>query len=92
MWQIFEGPKARKALDKLPREMLKKYEKWKDVVRLGGPTALRTIRGFNDEALRGKWFGYRSSRLSLQYRLIYRVVKDVLMIEVFDVNAHDYRR
>jgi len=70
---------------------LKRYEKWKDIVGLSGPEGLKLIRGFHDEALRGKWKGHRSSRLSVQYRVIYRVEKERLFVEVIDVTAHDYR-
>jgi mRNA-degrading endonuclease YafQ of YafQ-DinJ toxin-antitoxin module len=50
------------------------------------------IKGFHDEALRGEWGGHRSSRLGLQYRVIYRVVGQEILVEVIDITAHDYRR
>jgi addiction module RelE/StbE family toxin len=53
---------------------------------------LRAIKGFHDEALSGQWKGYRSSRLGLQWRVIYRVVARVLLIQVVQVTPHDYRR
>jgi len=52
----------------------------------------RFCGGFHDEALSGKWKGHRSSRLGLQWRVIYQVVADVLLIQVVQVTAHDYRR
>jgi addiction module RelE/StbE family toxin len=54
-------------------EILKRYEKWKDVVKISGPSGLRLIKGFHDEALKGKWRGHRSSRLGQQYRIIYKI-------------------
>ena len=48
--------------------------------------------GFYDEALRGEHKGHRSSRLSQQYRVIYRVVRDRVFVEVLDVTPHDYRK
>lgn len=90
MWQIYEGLSARKSLSKLPLEILKRYEKWKDIIQISGPQGLRSIRGFRDEALRGKHFGYRSSRLNIQYRVIYRIVANEVYVEVEDVNAHEY--
>lgn len=92
MWEVFEHTSLARKLPKLPQEVLKRYEKWKDIVTLSGPPGLRLIKGFHDEALRGKWKGYRSSRLGLQYRLIYKVVKDKLYVQVLEINAHDYRR
>jgi proteic killer suppression protein len=92
MWTVYESRRAKKSLDELPAEILMRYEKWRDIVLVSGPQGLRLIRGFRDEALKGNWFGYRSSRLGQQYRIIYKIVREELWVEVFDVNAHDYRR
>ena len=81
-----------KQLDAVPREILKRYEKWKDIAMISGPPGLRLIKGFHDEALRGKWQGYRSSRLGLQHRLIYRVIPDQPLFQVVRITPHDYRR
>ena len=71
MWTIFEHRRVAKQLQFLPQEILKRYEKWKDIVMISGPEGLRFIKGFHDEALRGEWKGYRSSRLGLKYRVMY---------------------
>ena len=92
MWEIPEHRRTWKQLDRLPTDVLKRYEKWKDIVRLSGPNGLRQIKGFNDEALRGEWRGHRSSRLSRQYRLIYRVERDRVLVEVVSVTAHYFRK
>lgn len=92
MWEIYEHRNAAKQLDSLPADILKRYEKWKDVVRISGPQWLRAIRGFNDEPLRGEWKGHRSSRLNRQFRVIYRVDRERVFVEVVEVTAHDYRR
>jgi plasmid maintenance system killer protein len=75
----------------VPIEILKRYEKWKGIAGLSGPQCLRAIKGFHDEALSGEWMGHRSSRLGLQWQVIYRVVANVLQIQVVHVTAHDYR-
>lgn len=72
--------------------MLKRYEKWKDIVRISGPEGLRLVKGFRDEALRGEWKGRRSSRLGLQYRVIYEVVAREVLVLVIDITPHDYRK
>jgi hypothetical protein len=92
MWQILEHRRVDKQLTTAPVEILKRYEKWKDIASLSGPPGLRLIKGFNDEALSGRWGGYRSSRLGLQWRVIYRVVAAELSFEVASLTAHDYRR
>jgi addiction module RelE/StbE family toxin len=67
-------------------------EKFPDIATLSGPPGLRLIKGFHDEALAGEWEGYRSCRLGLQWRVIYRVLPDELLFQVAAITAHDYRR
>jgi addiction module RelE/StbE family toxin len=92
VWEIYENRRVRRRLRGMPVEILKRYEKWKDIVRISGPRGLLVIRGLNDEPLAGQWQGHRSSRLNQQYRVIYRVVRNEIFVEVVDVTAHDYRR
>jgi proteic killer suppression protein len=91
MWAIYEHRRLEKQLSKAPLEVQKRYEKWKDIVEISGPAGLKLIRGFRDEALRGEWKGFRSSRLNQQYRAIYQVDGDRLMVQVVEVTPHDYR-
>ena len=81
-----------KQLAGVPRDILKRYEKWKDIAMLSGPPGLRLIKGFHDEALTGDWKGHRSSRLNVQYRVIYRVLAEIQVFQVVSITAHDYRR
>jgi len=92
MWCIAEHPRTGKQLGSMPLELQKRYEKWKDIASISGPPGLRAIRGFRDEALSGRWNGYRSSRLTLKYRIIYRVVVSQQLFQVVEVTPHDYRR
>jgi addiction module RelE/StbE family toxin len=92
VWAILEHGRVDRQVANIPREILKRYEKWKDVVRLSGPPGVRLIRGFHDEALAGKWRGFRSSRLGDQWRVIYQVDTDQLTYYVESITAHDYRR
>jgi toxin HigB-1 len=92
MWEIYEHRRMAKVLPKLPESVLKRYEKWKDIVRISGPRGLRAIKGFHDEALRGEWQGYRSSRLGQQYRVIYEIAGEEVVVYVLDLTAHDHRR
>ncbi len=92
MFEIYESRSSRRSLKKLPVKILQRYEKWKDIIRLSGIQGLRLIKELHDEALKGKWAGYRSSRLGIQYRVIYTVKKKEVYIEVFDITAHDYRK
>jgi addiction module RelE/StbE family toxin len=92
MWEIYEHRRISRQLKKLPIDILKRYEKWKDIVALSGPQGLRLIRGFNDESLGGDWAGHRSSRLNQQYRVIYKIEKQEIRVDVVSVTPHDYRR
>ena len=92
MWRIFEHRNIQRRVRKMPKDILKRYEKWKDIVEISGPAGLRLIRGFNDEPLRGDWKGHRSSRLGEQFQVIYRIEKRELFVLVIDLTAHDYRR
>ena len=92
MWEVYEHRRAAKRLDRLPKDILKRYEKWKDIVRISGPQGLHLIKGFHNENLQGQWRGHRSSRLGDQYRVIYKVEEHQVTILVMDVTAHDYRR
>jgi len=92
MWQILEHRRLDQRAASLPIEVLKRYEKWKDIVRLSGPSGLRLIRGFRDEALKGQWKGRRSSRLGQKYRVIYEVDAAKILVLIIDLTAHDYRR
>jgi addiction module RelE/StbE family toxin len=92
MLEVYEHTRVGRQLKRLPTEVLKRYEKWKDIVTMSGPQGLRMIKGFHDESLFGKWKGHRSSRLNNEFRVIYRVESDRIVIEVVSITAHDYRK
>ena len=75
---------------KLPPQVVKKYELWKDIVFRHGPEKLRDFPGFQDEHLKGTRKGQRSSRLSLQYRVIYAVEREIVTVYVLEVTPHKY--
>lgn len=89
---IYEHRRVSKQLDSIPTDVLKRYEKWKDIVTISGPQGLIRIKGLHDESLNGEWKGHRSSRLNQHYRVIYKVEKDRILVEVVSVTPHDYRR
>ena len=92
MWEIYEHRRVTKQLGTLSVEILKIYEKWKDIVKISGPAGLRAIKGFHDEILRGEWKGHRSSRLGIKHRIIYKIVKNEVFVQVVNITPHDYRR
>jgi len=90
MWLIREHRKLSKAIPKLPLQVVRKYELWKNIVFRHGPEKLREFPGFHDEKLKGDYEGQRSSRLSIQYRVIYSVERESVTVYVVDINPHKY--
>ena len=92
MWRIEEHRRLNRQIKSVPIEVLKRYEKWKDIASISGPQGLRLIKGFHDESLIGKWKGFRSSRLGNQWRVIYRTIPEEMLFQIESITAHDYRR
>lgn len=90
MWHIKEHRRIEKICEKLPSEVVKKYELWKNLVFRHGSEKLREFSGFHDEKLKGNREGQRSSRLSLQYRVIYAVERDIVTVFVLEITPHNY--
>lgn len=90
MWVVLEKKQLRKVIDRIPQQTLIKYEMWKRTVTLMGPVGLKEIKGFQDKALKGRWKGFRSSRLSHQWRIIYKVEERVLQVYVLELTPHNY--
>jgi len=90
MWHIQERKSISKVCNKLPQPIVEKYELWKTIIFRHGPEKLKEFPGFHDEALKGDRKGQRSSRLSLQYRVIYSVERDVVTVYVLEITPHHY--
>ena len=90
MWHLKEHRNIRKICHKLPTTVVKKYELWKNIVFRHGPEKLREFPGFRDEALKGDRKGQRSSRLNLQYRVIYMVEGETVMVFILEITPHKY--
>ena len=90
MWSIQEHRDIPKTIRRLPTRIVEEYDVWKELIHRHGPAALRQFPGYHDEKLKGERFGQRSSRLSLQYRVIYVVDKDVVTVYVLELTPHKY--
>jgi len=90
MWHVKEHREIEKICRKLPLEVVKKYELWKDIVFRHGPEKLKDFKGFHDEKLKGNRKGQRSSRLGLQYRVIYTVKRKIITVYVLEISPHQY--
>ena len=90
MWRIQEHREIEKTCKRLPKAVVKKYELWKDIVFRHGPDKLKGFPGFHDEKLKGQRGGQRSSRLSVKYRVIYEVERDIVTVYVIEITPHSY--
>ncbi len=90
MWHILEHRTIAKTCVRLPLQVLKKYELWKNIIFRHGPDKLREFLGFHDEKLKGDRKGQRSSRLSDQYRLIYGIERNIVTVMVVEITPHKY--
>ena len=90
MWVIREHTSILKRCESAPRAVVRKYELWKEIVFRHGPEKLRGFPGFHDEKLKGQREGERSSRLSLQYRVIYAVDRRIVTVFVLEITPHKY--
>ncbi len=91
MLAVKEHHDIAKLCRKLPAAVVKKYELWKSLLFRHGTDTLRAFPGLHDEKLRGERAGQRSSRLSLQYRVIYAVEKEIVTVLVLEITPHDYQ-
>ena len=71
LWEIYETKQVTKKLRKAPPQVRVKYRAWVEVARNGGSANLRNFPGFHDESLSGDLRECRSSRLNIQYRVVY---------------------
>jgi proteic killer suppression protein len=82
--------KAQKQIKKLPEHIVRKLQKWTEDVEKFGIDEIRIIPGYHDEPLKWERAGQRSIRLSKAYRAFYVEHDDMVVIEVIEVNKHDY--
>ncbi|MDA8091975.1 MAG: type II toxin-antitoxin system mRNA interferase toxin, RelE/StbE family [Actinomycetota bacterium] len=90
MWRVLEHHDISKTCRKLPLEVVKKYELWKDIVLRHGPEKLKEFPGFRDEKLKGEREGQWASRLNLQYRAIYEVERETVTVFILEITPHKY--
>ena len=81
-----------KNLKKVPAHISLKLLTWVDAITNEGLASVRKIPGYHDEPLKGNRTGQRSIRLSKAYRAIYILTDqdEIEIVEVIDLNKHDY--
>lgn len=89
---IVDFSQVKKQLVKVPKEVIKRLQRWAKYVQTIGLRETRKIPGFHDEPLKGKLAGKRSVRLGIQWRVIYTLEKDgtINIVKVEEVVPHEY--
>lgn len=83
--------KAEKEILFVPEFIKVKLMTWIDAVEETGLEEVRKIRGYHDEALRGKFSGFRSIRLNRSYRAVYIIEDQVAEFVLIErINKHEY--
>lgn len=92
MWKVYWSKSVEKDLARLPEFIRQKFRAWIVAVERDGMSAVRQLKGFHDEPLRGTRAGQRSVRLNRAYRVIYIEQKDgqIRIAQVIEVNKHEY--
>ena len=86
MWAVIERKDIAKSLRRFPKNIIQKYEAWKDVATKLGPLGIRALKGSRIEKLdRTRW----SCRLSDNYRIIFEIYEALIKIEVIAVGTHN---
>ena len=90
MWKVYELKQVTQNLKKHPLSIRKKYKVWIEVIKNGGSQNLKNFPGFRDKLLKGRLRQCRSSRLNIQYRVIYNEKKQEKEVYVLKVTPHKY--
>ena len=83
---------AEKQLNKLPKDVQEKYTQWQKEVEKDGLGKTREKPAYHDELLkRCKDFNIRSVRVTLKYRLIYKISESAQSksVNIIDFNDHN---
>jgi len=79
---------ALKDLERVPKHITLKLDLWIRRVEEVGVEAVRTVKSYHDEPLKGNLRGCRSIRLNRSYRAIYAIRFEVIVVE--EVTKHGY--
>ncbi|MCM2284009.1 MAG: type II toxin-antitoxin system mRNA interferase toxin, RelE/StbE family [Desulfobacula sp.] len=90
MNQVRLSRKVQKQLKKVPVFIAVNLQTWVEQVEMFGISQVRRIPGYHDEPLHGERLGQRSIRLSKAYRAFYTEDDDHIIIDVMEVNKHEY--
>lgn len=88
--QVILSGKFKKQITRVPWFIQNKVQSWIKIVESYGIREVAKSPALHDEPLRGNRFGQRSVRVNKSYRLIYKIIKSSIRIELLEINKHDY--
>lgn len=98
-WKVKMEDKAEAELTKLLRDnIITKADirvllRWVSEMEVLGPEYVANSKVWHDHDLDREWEGYRSSAFSSSGRVIYKVIDDLIIVQVARVTAdHNYRK
>lgn len=98
-WQVKITSKAEIELGLLVKSgQISKFDikvllRWLDEMEEFGPDYISKSKNWHDHELQREWFGFRSSAFSSSGRVIYRIIHNKIIVEVYKVTAnHDYKK
>ncbi len=93
-YKVLLTKKAQKNLSKIPRYILIQFDLWVEIIETDGFKKMQQIKGFRDHSLKGSRIGQRSCSLSRSWRIIYQLNEKTheLLIEVLEINHHEYKK
>lgn len=99
MWKVEIEKKAKAELleilktKQITQDDIAILKKWVSELEEHGIESIQQGHFWNDYALHSEWKGYRSSSFSFKGRIIYKVVKNKVMVRIVRITTtHDYRR
>ncbi len=90
MVYVVDESRILKTLNKIDKPIRAAYSAWKGIVTNHGLRGLRNVKGFHLEKLKGKRRGQYSCRFNRGYRIFFKQIDINLMIEVLEINKHEY--
>jgi mRNA-degrading endonuclease YafQ of YafQ-DinJ toxin-antitoxin module len=77
----------------LTKDDIKVLLRWVSEMEEFGPDYIARSAEWRDHPLEREWKGHRSSAFSYAGRVIYKIIDDLIIVEVAKVTTdHDYRR
>jgi hypothetical protein len=86
-WRVIESRLIARQVQRAPKEIQEKYAIWRNRVRRAGPYL---GGGYQTHALSGGRLGQKAARLNRQWRVIFKVLKDQLVVEALELTPHRY--